>query len=183
MTAGLAGTPAQSGVPRTPSLRRRMACMLYEATLLFGVVMIAGLLYGALTEQRHALQGSTGLQAFLFVVLGVYFIGFWSFGGQTLAMKTWHIRVQTADGQAPSGARAAIRYLASWMWFMPALASAHATGVQSAPFMALIVMVGMAAYVLLARLRADRQFLHDALCRTWLVDSRENLAAPAQSAA
>jgi uncharacterized RDD family membrane protein YckC len=182
MTAALAGVSSQRGAQRAPSLRRRLACMLYEAILLFGVVMVAGLLYGALTEQRHALQGSTGLRVFLFVVLGAYFVGFWSFGGQTLAMKTWHIRVQTADGHAPSRPRAVIRYLASWLWFVPALASAHATAVQSVPFMALIVMVGMAAYVLLARLRPDRQFLHDVLCRTWLVDAREDLATPAQSA-
>ena len=72
--------------------------MLYEAVLLFGVVMVAGLAYGLATNQRHALQGNTGLQAFLFIVLGVYFAGLWSTSGQTLAMKTWHIRVLAADG-------------------------------------------------------------------------------------
>ena len=172
--------PPVGAAVRAPSVRRRLACMLYEAVLLFGVVMVAGLAYGLLTEQRHALQGNTGLQVFLFVVLGVYFAGLWSSGGQTLAMKTWHIRVQTADGLAPSRTRAAARYVASWLWFLPALASAHAAGIRSAAFMAGMVAVGMAAYALLALLRSDRQWMHDVLCGTWLVDIRQAPSPPAQ---
>ena len=165
---------------RAPSLRRRFACMLYEAVLLFGVVMVASLAYGIATNQRHALQGSTGLQVFLFAVLGVYFAGLWSWNGQTLAMKTWHIRVQTADARPPGRLRASARYIASWLWFVPALASAHAAGIRSVGFMLCMVAAGMATYALLARLRADRQWLHDVLCRTWLVDTRASASPPAQ---
>jgi uncharacterized RDD family membrane protein YckC len=156
--------------------------MVYEAVLLFGVVMAAGLLYSSLTQQRHALQGSTGLQAFLFVVLGVYFVGFWSASGQTLAMKTWHIRLQTAAGIPPGRGRAIARYVTSWLWFLPALASAQAAGVHSVAGFAVIVVAGIAAYALLARLRPDRQWLHDVICGTLLVDTRAPIAAPAQSA-
>jgi uncharacterized RDD family membrane protein YckC len=172
-----------SAPARAPRMRRRLACMVYEAMLLFGVVMIAGVLYGVLSDQRHALQGSARLQVFLFVVLGAYFVGFWSSSGQTLAMKTWHIRVQVPDGRAPPWPRAVVRYLASWLWFLPALASAHATGLRSVPFMALMLLTGMAGYLLLARLRADRQYLHDVLCGTCLVDTRSAARSPAQSPA
>ena len=49
-----------------------------------------------------------GLQAFLFLVLGLYFAWFWSHGGQTVAMKTWHIRLLTHDGRpVPRGTRRA----------------------------------------------------------------------------
>ena len=58
----------------TPGVMRRLASFLYEGVLLFGVVMIAGYLYSSLTQQRHALQGQSGLQAFLFVVLAIYFV-------------------------------------------------------------------------------------------------------------
>jgi uncharacterized RDD family membrane protein YckC len=176
MTAGL---PPPAAV--APSIRRRLACMLYESVLLFGVVMTAGYLYSSLTQQRHALQGSTGLQFFLFVVLGIYFAGFWSRSGQTLAMKTWHIRLQTAHGGVPSQWRAFSRYVASWLWFLPALACAHLSGIRSTLAFAVIVAAGMLAYALLARLRADRQFLHDVLCGTQLVDARPAQPAPAQS--
>ena len=169
--------------PVAPTLRRRFACMLYEAVLLFGVVMTAAYLYSSLTQQRHALQGSGGLQLFLFVVLGIYFAGFWSRSGQTLAMKTWHIRLQTTQGNPPSQTRALARYMVSWTWFLPALASAHLSGIQSVAAFAGIVAAGMLAYAMLARLRADRQFLHDVLCGTQLIDTRGVTPAPAQLAA
>lgn len=164
-----------------PSIRRRLACMLYESVLLFGVVATAGYLYSSLTQQRHALQGSAGLQLFLFIVLAIYFAGFWSRGGQTLAMKTWHIRLQTVRGGAPSQLRSFVRYVASWLWFVPALASAHFSGIRSLAAFAVIVAAGMLVYALLARLRPDRQFLHDVLCGTVLVDARPTPPAPAQS--
>ena len=66
---------------------------------------------------------------------------------------------------------------------LPALASAHLSGVHSTPAFAVIVAAGMAAYALLARLRDDRQLLHDVLCGTQLVDTRNMPAAPAQSVA
>ena len=83
----------------TPSLRRRMACWLYEGLLLFGVVFISGYLFSTLSQTRHALDNRHGLQAFIFLVFGVYFTWFWH-KGQTLAMKTWHIRIVDAQGRA-----------------------------------------------------------------------------------
>lgn len=168
---------------RAPPLPRRLACMVYESVILFGVVMIAGYLYSSLTQQRHALQGTTGLQAFLFVVLGIYFVGFWSRSGQTLPMKTWHIRVVRRDGRSLPQWQALLRYAAAWLWFVPALASAHHAGVRGGLALSVVLFAGVAAYVLLARLRADRQFLHDVVCGTRLVDLRPASAQPAQSAA
>ena len=84
----------------TPSVLRRLACFVYEGVLLFAVLMIAGYLFSSLTQQRHALAGRAALQGFLFLVLGIYFVWFWSHGGQTLAMKTWRIRLIGQDGLA-----------------------------------------------------------------------------------
>jgi uncharacterized RDD family membrane protein YckC len=164
---------------------RRLACMAYEGLLLFGVVMIAGLAYAALTQQRHALQGTTGLQAFVFVVLAAYFVVFWSRGGQTLPMRTWQLRVVRHDGAALSPGRAFVRYLFSWLWFLPALASVRWAGMRSAAMVFVALFAGMAAYLLLARLRDDRQFLHDVVAGTRLVDLRPEepkAVLPAQSA-
>ncbi|MEY3252791.1 MAG: hypothetical protein RL227_1764, partial [Pseudomonadota bacterium] len=117
------------GAP-TPGIWRRLAALLYEGVLLFGVVMLAGLLYGVVTQQRHALVGSAGLQAFLFGVLGLYFVGFWTRGGQTLAMLTWRIRLVTRDGHPLRPLRAVMRYMAAWMWFLPSLALVQASGLK-----------------------------------------------------
>ena len=83
-------------VPTAPGLGRRLAALIYEGLLLFGVLMVAGWLYGGLTQQRHALVGRFGLQVFLFLVLAVYFVWFWTHGGQTVALKAWRLRVVAA---------------------------------------------------------------------------------------
>jgi len=152
-----------------PSLARRLACFVYEGVLLFGVVVIAGYLYSSLTQQRHALHGQHGLQAFLFLVLGIYFSWFWSHGGQTVAMKTWHIRLVTCEGAPVSQTRAVGRYLLSWVWFLPALAAAHAIGLRSAGGLFSAMAVGVLVYAALSRLHPQRQYWHDAACGTRLV--------------
>ena len=152
----------------SPGLARRFACALYEAVLLFGVVMIAGYLYSSLTQQRHALVGTVGLQAFLFIVLGIYFVWFWSHGGQTVAMKTWHVRVVGANGGPLSEARALARYVASWLWFLPPLAFVRMADVRGGPAIAAALAVGVALYALLSLALPGRRSVHDLLCRTRL---------------
>lgn len=174
------GGAAIAGGTTPPSLWRRVACMVYEGIILFGLVMVSGYLYSSLTQQRHALQGTTGLQAFLFVVLGIYFVGFWSRSGQTLPMKTWHLRVVRADGGRLPQWQALLRYVLAWLWFIPALASAHFAGLRSGLAIFVIVTAGVVAYLGVARLRDDRQFLHDLACGTRVVDTRP---LPAQSRA
>lgn len=147
-----------------PGLARRFAAFLYDGALLFGVVFFAGLLYAILTRQQHALQGRTGLAVVVFLVVGLYFVGFWTRTGQTLAMKTWHLRVVDAQGRPLGLVRAIARYLLSWLWFLPALVSAWALGLHSPGGIAGSIGAGMLAYLLVARLHPQRQFLHDALC-------------------
>jgi uncharacterized RDD family membrane protein YckC len=152
-----------------PTLLRRLACFVYEGVLLFGVVMVAGFAYSTLTQQRHALVGTGGLQAVIFVVLGLYFAGFWSRTGQTLAMQTWQIRLVDETGGPVALRRAIGRYLLSWMWFLPALLGLYLAGLKgSAPVFAALT-AGVFAYAALAWLRPDRQYWHDAICRTRLV--------------
>ncbi|MBX3642920.1 MAG: RDD family protein [Rubrivivax sp.] len=166
-------TPAAQGGPALPApgLRRRMAAFVYEGVLLFGVLMVTGLVYGLATQQRHAMVGLHGLQAFVFVVLGLYFTWFWSHGGQTIAMKTWHIRLLTEDGRPVGAARAWLRYLLSWLWFMPALVWAWLNGLHSGLQLGVALLVGVVAYAALARCNRHRQFLHDLLARTRLVQT------------
>jgi len=129
----------------TPGLARRMACWLYEGMLLFGVVFIAGYLFGTLSQTRHALDNRPGLQAFLFLVLGIYFTWFWH-RGQTLAMKTWHIRVVDKAGRALTQGRALEVLVLTLGW--------------------------VAIWALLSRFHPQRQFWHDVLAGTRLVTSR-----------
>jgi len=163
--------PPAAGLP-TPGVARRMASFLYEGVLLFGVVFVAGLLYAALTRQQHAMQGQTGLQVVVFAVLAAYFVIFWSRGGQTVAMRAWHVRLVTASGGKVTPLRALARYLLAWLWFAPALIAARAAGMHGATQIFSLIFVGVAAYALLAFLHPERQFLHDVVCGTRLVTWR-----------
>lgn len=147
-----------------------MACWLYEGVLLFGVVFIADYLFSTLSQTRHALDNRHLQQAFLFVVLGIYFAWFWS-KGQTLAMKTWHIRVVDRSGGPLTQGRALWRYLLSWLWFLPplvAIAPFRLSGLEIA-----VIMLGwVAVWALLSRFQPQQQFWHDVLAGTRLINVR-----------
>lgn len=154
---------------QTPGLARRMASWVYEGMLLFGVVFLAGYLFGTLTQSRHALQNRHELQAFLFIIFGIYFVWFWA-KGQTLAMKTWNIRIVSKSGNSLSQKHALIRYLTSWLWFAPPLLLA--VPLQWGPA---TTSLGMVIWVVLWSLcslfHPEKQFLHDALAGTRLIHS------------
>lgn len=166
MSAPDSDTP---GGLHAPGLWRRMACFLYEGVLLFGVVMIAGYLFSSLTQQRHALTGRHGLQAFLFIVLGIYFVWFWSHGGQTVAMRAWHIRLVDRQGKPVTESRALLRFLLSWLWFVPALLALWLGDLKGGGAITIVLLTGVVGYALLALLHPQRQFWHDAVCGTQLV--------------
>lgn len=165
----IANSPAIHPVQNTPGLRRRMACWLYEGILMFGVVFISGYLFGTLSQTRNALDNRNALQAFLFVVFGIYFVWFWS-KGQTLAMKTWNIRLVDRNGQAVTQLRALLRYVLSWLWFLPPLLAVvpfHLPGAE----ITVIVIGWVAVWALLSRFHPEGQFWHDAWAGTRLISS------------
>jgi uncharacterized RDD family membrane protein YckC len=120
--------------------------MLYEAILLFAVAFLATWLFQFAAGtvrieggQRHLLQ------AFLVAVFAAYFLWCWLRGGQTLAMKTWKIRLV-----APGHDR------------VPPLTALARFGLAL-----LAVPTGIAlGWALFDR---DRQFLHDRIAGTRLV--------------
>jgi uncharacterized RDD family membrane protein YckC len=145
-----------------------MACWLYEGVLMFGVVFISGYLFSALTQTRHALDNRSLHQAFLFVVFGIYFVWFWA-KGQTLAMKTWHIRVTDTFGRPISQWRALARYALSYFWFLPPLILAALLGLKGSIDLSVLLVGWLFFYAFLSRLHKQGQFLHDALAGTRLV--------------
>jgi len=159
-----------------PSLKRRMACWIYEGMLLFGVMVSSGLVYFVAAYWITGLAPGdmnlhpklkSGLQASSFLVLGLYFIWMWR-RGQTLAMKTWRIQIVNSAGQRISLKTAFKRYLASWLWFLPPLAFSSALGL---PLIELTVMTlgWVTVWGLLSRFHPRGQFWHDAFAGTRLI--------------
>lgn len=130
---------------RPPGLARRFACAVYELLILAALVLVACFPFLALTGDATAGWRRHLLQAYVLFVVGAYLVGFWTHGGQTLAMKTWRIRLESAEGGAVTRPAAIRRYLF-------ALAGLAFAGIG----------------FLWAVLDRDRQFLHDRLARTRL---------------
>jgi uncharacterized RDD family membrane protein YckC len=151
-------------------LLRRMSAFMYEGVLLFGVLFALNLVYFGFTKQNLAGRSNSPMMVLSFLVLGAYFIHFWTRGGQTLALKTWHLRVTAQDGGPLSPKRALARYLAAWLWFMPpfALVKALALPPSFAWYFGL-PLAWIVVYALSSYLHPRRQFWHDALCDTAVV--------------
>jgi len=152
--------------------------MLYEAFLLFSVVFASAWLFDTLTESRDASKLRHLRQAWLFLIIGAYFVFFWCRSGQTLAMKTWQIRVVSLQEKTLTLKQAVTRYLFAWMLFLPATALGyllHLTGWQSIGLLCL----GMVLWISATFMSNDRQFLHDRLAGTQLVDAPKDSIAPA----
>ncbi len=160
-----------------PPLLRRMACWAYEGMLLFAVVFVAGWLFSTLAQVRSGMDERRHLlQAFLFVVFGIYFAWFWS-RGQTLAMKTWNIRVVDRAGRPLTQGRALLRYLCSWLWFLPPLLALAPVQLSVGEY-AVLVFGWVAVWAVLSRFHPQRQFWHDALAGTRLISAAATGTAP-----
>jgi uncharacterized RDD family membrane protein YckC len=131
-----------------PSIKRRLICMAYESLLLFGVAFFAGLLF--LGAAGTSLNGWLRhvFQVYLFLVIGIYLVGSWHHRGQTLAMKTWKLRLVGAEGARITLRQGMLRYVCAW----PCLVLGG-IGIIYAPF------------------DRERRFLHDRLAGTKLVMS------------
>ncbi len=128
------------------SLGRRLAAMLYESLLLSALAMVAGFAYIPVFGGIQGPFQKAVFQLYLLGVMMLYFVLFWKRGGQTLAMKTWRIRLTRLGGGPLSTARCAARF-----------------------GLAALGLLCAGAGFLWALIDPERQFLHDRLCRTRLV--------------
>ncbi len=121
---------------------RRLASILYEALLLFAVAFFAAWVFLFASGGRDATSGWPRyvLQLLIALMFAAYFLWSWLRGGQTLAMKAWHIRlVDVTPGKA-------LLRLVLAALLVPTLVS-----------------------IVWAVFDRDQQFLHDRLARTRLV--------------
>ncbi|TFW15780.1 RDD family protein [Duganella callida] len=151
-----------------PTVKRRLISMVYETLLGFAVLFLPFLVFEVATGARHTPVIEHMRQALAFLVLGFYFIHQWRRDGQTLAMKTWRMKLVGVDGGGISTRAATLRYLLSWLWILPALIVALALDLHRWQALGAI-LAGILLWSLTAFLDKDRQFLHDKLAGTRLV--------------
>jgi uncharacterized RDD family membrane protein YckC len=90
-----AGDRAAPLAAPSASLARRALALAYEALLLFALLLVSALPVVMITHAADGIAARPLLQIYFFAVAAAYFIWQWRRGGQTLAMKTWRIRIVT----------------------------------------------------------------------------------------
>ena len=122
--------------------------MLYESLLVLGVLSLTFMLpHLAIGMGMHAVLPGPVLLAHLLLVLLAYFAWFWRHGGQTLAMQTWKLRLESAlTGNTITMRQAILRFALCF----PSL-------------------LFFGAGLIWAVFDRDRQFLHDRLAGTRIV--------------
>jgi uncharacterized RDD family membrane protein YckC len=164
----VSASPPPSAADRAaPGLALRVAAMIYESVLLFGVVFGAAFALLALTGWTYPLPDARRwvLQGVLFVAVGAYFVACWMRSGQTLAMKSWRHEVVEADGSRLRFGRAVLRYLLAWHLFVPGLVFIALVRAPSA-LDGLALLASLVGMLALAYTDPQRQLLHDRLLGT-----------------
>lgn len=128
-------------------LGRRLGSLIYEVLVILALGIFLFVLplavFSGLTQ--HAL-GPGLLWFYLFVLLGNYFIWCWIRAGQTLAMKTWRLRLVDAQSGRPlRPLQAFVRYGMGWICWPTGLA------------------------LLWSFLDPDKQFLHDRIAGSKII--------------
>jgi len=121
--------------------------MTYEGTLLFGVAFVSTALFLLASGGASGLEGwrHLALQVYLGAVFAGYFLWCWLRGGQTLAMKAWHIRLVAPGRESVPPGKALLRFVLA------------------------VLLVPSGIGIVWALFDRERQFLHDRLAGTRLV--------------
>ena len=90
------------------SLLRRLGAILYDLLLVFAVLLIASLPW-VISGIKQGQTGYVLYVIFIYALIVLYYVGFWTYGGQTLGMKTWKIRVVDLAGRPLGWGRAVLR--------------------------------------------------------------------------
>jgi uncharacterized RDD family membrane protein YckC len=146
------GPPASAQVQTSasrPGLLRRMASMAYELLLLSAALLAATAVFLVFGQALDDGWRRPLLQAVLLAVSGVYFIWFWVHRGQTLPMKTWHLRLVDAAGGPVAPRKALARFM-----------------------LAAILLPAGGIAILWALIDRDGDFLHDRLAGTRIISTR-----------
>ncbi|MFM9913066.1 MAG: RDD family protein [Methylophilaceae bacterium] len=103
---------------------RRLASAGYDGLLLLAVLFAASFVFLALFGDATHAPLRHIYQAYLYLVCATYFVGFWRRGGQTLAMRTWHIKLVSASGKRLGFRQTLLRFVLAplgllffcWVW-------------------------------------------------------------------
>lgn len=106
-------------IPVPAGLLRRLVAAVYDLLLVIGVLMIVTLGLVIATGGEAIPSGTAAYQVSVLLILFLFFGGFWVYGGQTLGMRAWRLRVETVDGEDLDWLHAARRFAAALLAWLP----------------------------------------------------------------
>lgn len=114
----------QTATPALVGPFRRLAAIAYDAVLLFGTLIVAGIPWAVLAANPETGWISDQPQRSLFFAWNValvfaYFALGWCRGGRTLGMRSWRLQLVGRDGGAVTVRQAALRFFAAIAAWLP----------------------------------------------------------------
>jgi len=115
---------APAELKRSPaSLHRRLFAICYDSILLFAVLMMAGffmhfMVYYLFESHLDSLKDNLFYHLVLYAIGYFYFAFAWIRSGQTLGMRSWHLKVLQANGDKVTWQQASLRAvlaIVSWL--------------------------------------------------------------------
>jgi uncharacterized RDD family membrane protein YckC len=173
-------TPAELSTLPSPQFWRRVSCCLYEQLVLLGVIALTflvpnlglGILFGIALPSWLTF-------IYLYAVLGLYFVWYWSKSGQTLAMQTWRIRMMDMNGFTLTRRQALWRYIYGSLWIIPCVLLQWAFHLEKWQIIEMLFAVALFLWPLTMyldrRSPALRQSLPDRFASTRLVELPKNV--------
>lgn len=144
-------------------LIRRLLSLLYESLLIAAVICCATLSFLIPFSDIGSGTLHHVFQVYLLAIIAAYFVWFWINDRQTLAMKTWHIKIVDINHKPITPQRALIRFTIALL-----IASLAIFGYMEMGKPGLLLGIIAFAWALVDR---DRQFLHDRLAKTRIIFS------------
>lgn len=95
------------------SLRRRFAAIVYDAFLVFAVLIVANTFFMAARGFEDIEPQNLAQQVFLTPFVIAFFVGFWAWKGRTLGMQSWGLQLQDSNGNVPGIGACTIRFFVS----------------------------------------------------------------------
>lgn len=156
---------------QVPGILPRLLALVYETVLVAALLMVAGFVFQPLHGLLPAQVARVLQSLFLLLVLALYFGWCWLRSGQTLALKTWRMRLVAPDGR-PIGMRAAaLRFVLGLLLYLPLLATSvwwFYQRQQALPYLLLMLVLWIAHWGW-ALIDGERQLLLDRLAGTRLI--------------
>lgn len=107
---GTIGVISVNKLGAKPTWLRLVACMVYDGLVVLALSFVLALIFIMLFgDASHGFK-RYGLQLFLWLGVGLYFVWCWHKSGQTLAMQTWRITLRSAQAGVLTWRQAVMRY-------------------------------------------------------------------------